>query len=144
MSDKFWESKSLDAMTEHEWESLCDGCGRCCLIKLEDEETQELYYTNISCKLLDSQQCRCTDYQHRVQKAPGCVVLKPYNKELYLQLPASCAYRRLSQGKKLEVWHPLISNSNQSVHHAEISVRDKVISEEYVHEDDWQEHIIEF
>ncbi|VAW91069.1 UPF0260 protein YcgN [hydrothermal vent metagenome] len=144
MSDSFWESKTLDEMSEQEWESLCDGCGRCCLIKLEDDETQELFYTNISCKLLDSSECRCTDYQHRVQKASGCVVLRPYNKALYEQLPASCAYRRLSQSEKLEAWHPLLSNSNQSVHIANISVRDKVISQEYVHEDDWQEHIIEF
>jgi uncharacterized cysteine cluster protein YcgN (CxxCxxCC family) len=144
MTPGFWETKSLDQLSDQEWESLCDGCGRCCLIKLEDDETEELFYTNIACKLLDNHQCRCTDYEHRVQQAPGCVVLRPYNKELYDQLPESCAYRRIAEGKKLESWHPLISNSKETVHKANISVRDKVISEQNVHEDDWQDHIIEF
>ncbi len=144
MTQHFWEIKPLEALTDHEWESLCDGCGRCCLIKLEDVDTDILYYTNISCQLLDIHECRCTDYAHRVQKAPGCVVLRPYNKELYEQLPSSCAYRRLSEGKQLESWHPLISNSPDSVHRSDISVRDKVISEQHVHEDEWQDHIIEF
>jgi len=140
----FWEIKSLEEMTEQEWESLCDGCGRCCLIKLEDEDTKLLYYTNIACRLLNIPECRCSDYSHRVQKAPGCVVLRPYTKKLYEQLPLTCAYRRLSEGKLLESWHPLISKSNNSIHDANISVRDKVLSEEHIHEDEWQDHIIEF
>jgi len=144
MSNNFWETKSLEQMSEQEWESLCDGCGRCCLIKLEDEATDILYYTNISCFLLDIHQCRCNDYQHRIEQVPGCVVLRPYNKELYDQLPDSCAYRRLSEGKKLEDWHPLISGNKNTIHISDISVRDKVVSEQYVHQDDWQEHIIEF
>jgi uncharacterized cysteine cluster protein YcgN (CxxCxxCC family) len=144
MKTNFWETKSLQELSEQEWESLCDGCGRCCLIKLEDDETEELFYTNIACRLLDVHECRCTDYAHRVQKAPGCVVLLPYNKELYDQLPSSCAYRRLSEGLALESWHPLLSQSEESIHRSNISVRDKVISEDHVHEDEWQEHIIEF
>ncbi|MFV2061414.1 MAG: YcgN family cysteine cluster protein [Gammaproteobacteria bacterium] len=144
MKPNFWENKSLDDLSEQEWESLCDGCGRCCLIKLEDDETEELFYTDIACRLLDTRQCRCIDYAHRVQKAPGCVVLRPYNKELYDQLPTSCAYRRLSQGLALEVWHPLLSHSTDTIHSSNISVRDKVISEDNVHEDEWQDHIIEF
>lgn len=144
MTLHFWESKSLHELSDQEWESLCDGCGRCCLIKLEDEETKLLYYTTISCRLFDIHECRCTDYQHRVQQAPGCVVLRPYDKELYDQLPSSCAYRLLSEGSKLETWHPLISKSKDSIHNTNISVRDKVISEQHVHEDEWQDHIIEF
>jgi len=144
MTNNFWESTPLQDLSDQEWESLCDGCGRCCLIKLEDDETEVLYYTNISCRLFDIHNCRCTDYEHRIQKAPGCVVLRPYNKELYDQLPTSCAYRRLSEGKKLEQWHPLISLSHQSIHNSNISVQDKVISEVHVHEDEWQDHIIDF
>lgn len=144
MINNYWESKSLPELSEMEWESLCDRCGRCCLIKLEDEDSEILYYTSISCRLFDIHECRCTDYQHRVQKAPGCVVLHPYNKELYDQLPETCAYRLLAEGKELEPWHPLISKTKNSVHFSNISVRDKVISEDFVHEEQWQDHIIEF
>jgi len=144
MKQNFWETRSLEELSDKEWESLCDGCGRCCLIKLEDDETEELFYTNIACHLLDINQCRCTDYTNRVQKVSGCVVLRPYNKELYDQLPTTCAYRRLAEGLPLEPWHPLLSQSTNTVHDSSISVRDKVISENNVHEDEWQDHIIEF
>lgn len=138
----FWETKSLSQMNDTEWESLCDGCGQCCLLKLENEETNELYFTNVICKLFNITSCSCSDYTNRVAKVSGCVVLRPYNKTLYSQLPTSCAYRLLSEGKKIPTWHPLITNNKNSVHESGISVQLKVISEEFIHPDELEDHII--
>ncbi|WP_226644968.1 YcgN family cysteine cluster protein [Microbulbifer variabilis] len=138
----FWRRKTLEQMTESEWEALCDGCGRCCLHSLEDEETGELYSTNVACRLLDTDSCRCSQYERRKELVPGCVQLRVQDIDQYTWLPATCAYRRLAEGQPLPEWHPLVSGDTQSVHKAGMSVRGSVISEELVHPDDMEEHIV--
>lgn len=118
----FW-SKPLDQLTKSEWESLCDGCGRCCLVKLEDEDDGKVYFTNITCKLLDCQSCRCTNYEKRATAVPDCVTLTPETVAEIPWLPPTCAYRLRAEGKDLPWWHPLVSGSPETVHSAGISVR---------------------
>jgi len=139
---EFWQAKTLTELTAAEWESLCDGCGRCCLHKLEDEDTGELYFTNVACRLLDLNTCRCRDYAHRAELIPDCLVLTPACPELYAQLPSTCAYRLRFEGRPLPEWHPLVSGDVESVHRAGISVRGKAVSEEYIHPDQLPEHLI--
>jgi len=129
-------------MNQAEWESLCDGCGRCCVCKLIDEDTEELHFTNVSCRLFDSIRCRCKDYAARAQKVPDCVVLDKNNMFAFSWLPESCAYRRLAAGLKLADWHPLISQCIDSVHQAGISVRGQVVCETTVPATALEEHII--
>jgi len=138
----FWQRKRLDEMTPQEWESLCDGCGKCCLAKLEDEDTGEVYHTELVCRYMDQDTCQCTVYSERLQKVPGCTVITPDTVGDYYWLPYTCAYRSLAEGRGLAAWHPLRSGDPESVHEAGISVRHKVISEEQVPEEDWEEHII--
>ncbi|GAB2507534.1 YcgN family cysteine cluster protein [Microbulbifer agarilyticus] len=138
----FWQRKSLAEMTDTEWESLCDGCGRCCLHRLQDEETGEVATTCVSCKLLDGHSCRCTDYPNRMQQVPGCTQLTPQRAVEFTWLPATCAYRILAAGGDLPEWHPLVSGDPESVHRAGISVRDKVISEIDVDVEDYEEYIV--
>jgi uncharacterized protein len=126
----FWKTKTLQEMSREEWESLCDGCGRCCLHKLRDEITEALSFTNVSCRLLDSQSCRCSYYERRQEKVPDCVTLTPEALEDIDWLPPSCAYRRLQEGRDLAWWHPLVSGNPDTVHTAGVSVRGRVISEE--------------
>ncbi len=121
----FWEAKTLAQMSEAEWESLCDGCGKCCLIGLEDEDTGEIYLTDVACALFDSDACRCGDYAGRKAKVPDCVKLTPETVPKLNWLPRTCAYRLLAQGEKLRPWHPLISGDPESVHRANVSVRGK-------------------
>lgn len=125
----FWKTKQLDEMTRAEWESLCDGCGRCCLHKLRDEDTSALSYTNVACRLLDLASCQCGDYARRKRKVPDCVSLTPDAVREIDWLPPSCAYRRLAEGKDLAWWHPLVSKNPDTVHTAGISIRGRAISE---------------
>ncbi len=144
MNKPFWETKSLSQMTAEEWESLCDGCGRCCLNKLEDEDTGKVYFTNVSCRLLDLQTCRCSNYAKRKTLMPDCMILHAGHKAALAVMPSTCAYRLLQQGKPLPDWHPLISGRAESVIEAGISVKDKVVSEEHIHYEQLPEHLIDW
>ena len=125
----FWEAKSLGEMNAAEWESLCDGCGLCCLIRFEDEDTGEIIPTRVHCRLFDSAKCRCSDYDNRKDYVPDCIKLTPGNIPALEWMPKSCAYRRLHEGRKLASWHPLISGDPESVHRAGVSIRGQTISE---------------
>ncbi|TVV73886.1 YcgN family cysteine cluster protein [Sphingomonas solaris] len=137
----FWETTPLDRMTRAEWESLCDGCGKCCIHKLEDDETGELYPTNIACKLLDRRTGQCSDYRRRHAYVPECVRLTPAKLRQLDWLPTTCAYRLLDEGKPLPDWHYLVSGDRETVHTAGISVRGWTVSENDV--GDFENHIVD-
>jgi len=140
----FWEEKTLAEMDDEEWELLCDGCARCCMIKLENEDDGSVHYTSLVCNLLDTDHCRCTRYPERHKLVKDCIELAPDVVGSLRWLPASCAYRRIEEGKPLLPWHPLISGSSQSVHEAGISVKGQVIPVRLVDEDEHQEHIVDW
>ncbi len=137
----FWKRKPLEEMTPGEWESLCDGCGRCCLNKLEDWDTGQIYWTNIACTQLDCTTCRCMNYGERFRLVPDCIDLTPKKVRELTWLPPTCAYRLVAEGKDLHDWHPLVSGSSQSVHDAGISVRGRVVSEDGLSVDDYEDHL---
>lgn len=142
---KFWESKSLEEMTSEEWESLCDRCGRCCLVKLEDIDSGKIYFTNVVCQYLEQSTCQCRHYRSRTTLVTECLKLAPDTLPLLVDhLPYSCAYRRLALGLALPQWHPLLTGTSMTVQQAGIAVTGKVISEEYIHPEQYQDHIIEW
>lgn len=141
---RFWEQKALAELTRDEWESLCDGCARCCLIKLEDEEDGALYTTSIVCRYLDLDAGRCGCYSERSTLVPECLQVTPQNADKLEWMPQSCAYRLLAEGGTLPDWHPLISGNKESVHAAGLSVRDIAISEVEIEDEElWQDYIID-
>ena len=138
----FWERKRLSEMSVAEWEALCDGCAKCCLHKLEEEESGELHYTRVACRYLDQQACRCTVYAERKRLVPTCIKLEPGNVDDLHWMPATCAYRLLNEGRALPLWHPLIAGDRRAIAASGNTVTGKVVSEEYVHEDGYEEHIV--
>lgn len=138
--DPFWRRKTLAEMTRGEWESLCDGCAKCCLDKLQDDDTGEISYTEVACRLLDLGTCRCTDYANRKRFVPDCVVLTPRTVDRLTWLPSTCAYRLISEGKDLAWWHPLVSGDPETVHRAGVSVRGRAVPEALA--GDLEDHIV--
>ncbi|WP_415184352.1 YcgN family cysteine cluster protein [Phaeovulum sp.] len=140
---EFW-TLPLATLTPTEWEALCDGCGKCCLNKIEYEDTGEVEFTRVACRLLDGDTCRCTNYENRHQYVPECVRLSPKNiADIAYWMPATCAYRLRFDGKPLFDWHPLISGDPESVHRAGVSVRGWTVSEAEIGEEDWEDYTIE-
>ena len=140
----FWKTKTLRQMSSSEWEALCDGCGKCCLIKLIDDLTDDLHYTTVACKLLDCDSCRCGDYNNRKKLVEDCVILSPRLVEELHWMPSTCAYRLIYEGKDLYWWHPLVSGNPNTVHEAGISVRGRAISEREVKDAELPNYINEF
>lgn len=141
--EPFWRKKKLSEMTSQEWEAVCDGCGRCCLHKLEDKETGEISYTAVACRLLDIDRCRCRDYLNRTDEENVCLTMTPQNIDDFPWLPKTCAYRLLFEGKELPSWHPLVTGDPESIHTAGISLRNKAVSEIHVDSEDLTPYIIE-
>lgn len=139
----FWETVPLADMSKQQWESLCDGCAKCCLHKLEDEDDGQVYYTKVVCRYMDDD-CRCTEYEQRNVLVPECVWLRPQDVESFHWLPSTCAYRLVYEGKPLPEWHHLISNNPESVHEAGVSIKGRCLSENHVHPDGYEEHIIQW
>ena len=139
---QFWKKYPLEQLNPTEWEALCDGCGLCCLIKLEDEETREVAYTMVSCKLLDCQTASCSDYPNRAAHVADCIQLTPEKLQSIHWLPSSCAYRRLNEGKKLPSWHYLNTGSRQSVIQAKKSAAGRCISEVDIKEEDIEDYVV--
>ncbi len=140
----FWKRRSLASMSDSEWESLCDGCARCCLNKLEDEDTGEIAWTSIRCRLLDAEACRCSDYEHRSDRVPDCIRLTPRNVTTLSWLPPTCAYRLIAEGRDLYWWHPLVSGDPETVHQAGISVRGRTVGESDIPLVDWEDYIVDW
>jgi uncharacterized cysteine cluster protein YcgN (CxxCxxCC family) len=139
--NKFWEYKTLSRMSDKEWESLCDGCGKCCLNKLIDDETEELHFTNVSCHLLHTKSCQCRKYDQRFKLVNDCVKVSLDDIQQFHWLPSSCAYRRLAEGKPIPEWHPLITGSKSAMHKGGFSVRGKIISEKSIDPDKLGDYI---
>ncbi|WP_120500448.1 YcgN family cysteine cluster protein [Roseovarius sp. EL26] len=141
---RFWEKTPLNKMTPKEWEALCDGCGKCCMNKLEDEDTGEVALTRVACRLFDDSSCHCAQYPIRHQFIPECITLSPDNMEENLYwMPETCAYKLLWKGEPLYNWHPLISGDPNAVHTAGVSMQDRTVPEFEIDEDDWEDHVIE-
>lgn len=144
MSTHFWDEKTLAQLSAEQWELLCDGCARCCLVKLEDEDSGEIYHTDLACQLLDIDTCRCSKYATRHQWVDDCIQLNKGNIRELSWLPETCAYRCVGEGRPLPEWHPLLTGGREAMHEAGASVRGQVISEQHVHPDEVQDHIIQW
>lgn len=138
----FWKRKTLDEMSPGEWESLCDGCGLCCLNKLEDWETGEIAWTSVACRLLDGESCRCTDYDNRQATVPDCIQLTPQSVREINWLPPSCGYRLVRDGEDLRWWHPLVSGDPDTVHQAGISARGRTVPETEIEVEDYEDYLV--
>lgn len=141
---RFWEIHELDELSDAEWEALCDGCGRCCLQKLEDEDTGVVHTTDVACAQLDTETCRCRNYPKRQTLVPDCLNVRPLDADKLKWLPSSCAYKRLAEGRKLADWHPLISGNAQSVHLAGIGMGGRCASESLVSLHEWPRRLIDW
>jgi uncharacterized cysteine cluster protein YcgN (CxxCxxCC family) len=139
----FWQQKKINDLTPEEWEALCDGCAQCCIVKFEDVDTKEIFFTDVVCQFLDLSTCRCTSYLQRTRLVPTCLILTPQLVGQLSWMPATCAYRLLAEGKPLPWWHPLVSGNPDTVHQAGTSVRGKVISEKGIPEAELEDHIKE-
>ena len=138
---RFWETVPLDRMTQAEWEALCDGCGKCCLNKLEDEDTGELLFTRVACRLFDDTTCRCANYADRKRLVPECVVLTPATlNDIAYWMPETCAYRRLHAGQRLPSWHPLVTGDPNSTHSAGMSMQGNTVSEAEIPLEEWEDY----
>ena len=133
----------LAQLSEAEWEALCDNCGRCCLIKLEDDQTNEVFYTNMVCRLYDIEKGQCSNYQNRKEKVPSCVVIRDFGDEIYSQLPETCAYRLRHNNLALPAWHPLLNRNTDKMQQEMICINNRAVSEEGIHEDQFEEHIVD-
>ncbi|MFF7708251.1 YcgN family cysteine cluster protein [Pseudomonas sp. NPDC007930] len=141
-AEPFWLHKSLAQLSPQEWESLCDGCGLCCLQKLEDEDDGSVYYTRIACKLLDLNTCQCSDYPRRRAHVPDCIALTAEQADQFKWLPPTCGYRLVAEGQDLPAWHHLVCGDRNEVHAQRISQAGRMLSETAVAEDDWEDHLI--
>lgn len=138
-----WWEKSLDELNDEQWEALCDGCGLCCMHKFEDEDTGEVLYTDVACRLFDVATCHCTDYANRSVQVPECLRIRQFEPEEFAWLPSSCAYRLRFEDRPLFDWHPLVSGDRDSVHRAAISMQGRCVSETEVDAEDMTLHIVE-
>lgn len=142
MKAPFWQTKTLSEMTREEWESLCDGCGLCCLQKLQDDDTNEVYYTDLHCRYRQEHTHQCTIYHTRNEQVPECVWLTPEQANEFFWLPKTCAYRVLAEGKPLPDWHYLVCGDKQTVHQTGISLKGKTVADDTIAEEMWMERII--
>jgi uncharacterized cysteine cluster protein YcgN (CxxCxxCC family) len=142
--DEWWHNMPLQALSAAQWEALCDGCAKCCLHKIEDEDSGEVLYTRIRCRYLNEQTCTCSRYENRSALVPDCIDLRLADSEQFKWLPSTCAYRLRANGERLPDWHPLVSSDCQLVHREGISILGRSISEEYVHPDGFDEHIVQW
>ncbi len=140
----FWQTVPLNEMSPAQWESLCDGCGKCCLNKLEDWDTGEIHFTNVACTLFDDDTCRCKQYEKRFDTVPDCIQLTPQTISQYQWLPGSCAYRILDEGGDLPIWHHLVCGDRQQVHTYHISARKATVSEDDIPPDAYEFHLVDW
>ncbi len=138
----YWKAKTLEEMSREEWEALCDGCGRCCLNKLEDWDSGEIFWTDIGCELLNCDTCRCKDYDNRFEQVSDCIQLTPVTVRATAWLPPTCAYRLVREGQDLYWWHHLVSGDRETVHEAGISVRGRVQEDTGFQPDDYEDHLV--